>query len=224
MKKAAKTPLFSSLNSMSYDCHKKVLVKNDICLHNEDICHYKRDEIWVKLLVSGFEALSMPGYYFDRLKLFDNLTPAQSALVRRIFYSMEAECGTVIFDQGDPAEFLYIIVEGEVMIQYKPDDGPMLTITRIKPEGVVGWSAALASPTYTSAAVCSTDCKLVRVRGSDLTNLCREYPETGALVLEHLANVIAKRLRNTHPTVVTLLRYGLRTGLKKHPEIEHLTS
>lgn len=209
---------------MSYDCHKKVLVKNDICLHNEDICHYKRDEIWVKLLVSGFEALSMPGYYFDRLKLFDNLTPAQSALVRRIFYSMEAECGTVIFDQGDPAEFLYIIVEGEVMIQYKPDDGPMLTITRIKPEGVVGWSAALASPTYTSAAVCSTDCKLVRVRGSDLTNLCREYPETGALVLEHLANVIAKRLRNTHPTVVTLLRYGLRTGLKKHPEIEHLTS
>ena len=161
---------------------------------------------------------------FEHLKLFDNLTIAQSNLIRELFAPVEEYSGAVIFCQGDPAEFLYVVVEGEVLIEYKPDDGPMLTIAHIRTDGVVGWSAALSSPKYTSSAVCVTDCSLLRVSGADLRDFCRQHPETGSLLVERLAAVIAIRLRNTHGHVLALLEQGLRTSLKKSEDAEHITT
>jgi hypothetical protein len=50
---------------------------------------------------------------------------------------------------------------------------------------------------------------MLRVRGEDLRNLCNENPDTGILILERLATVIAERLRNTHDHVMALLLQGL---------------
>jgi CRP-like cAMP-binding protein len=163
-------------------------------------------------------------YYFDQLKLFDDLTPVQNAIVRQLFFPVEECSGSMLFNQGDPANYLYIVVNGEVLIQYKPDDGPILTVARIKPEGVVGWSAALGSPNYTSSAICSTDCQLLRISSEDLRGLCERYPETGALVLERLAVVIAQRMRNTHVHVIALLEQGLRIGISRPTEAAHIST
>ena len=166
----------------------------------------------------------MSVYLFDQIHLFDNLTPAQTAIVKPLFAPIEEYTGAIIFEQGELAEYLYIVVEGEVLIQYKPDDGPLLVIARIRPEGVVGWSAALGSPYYTSTAVCAAPCKLLRVSGADLHDLYQSNPETGSLVLDHLAEVIAKRLRNTHAHVLALLENGLRYGIRKPVELDHFSS
>jgi CRP/FNR family cyclic AMP-dependent transcriptional regulator len=163
-------------------------------------------------------------FYFDQLKLFDNLTPAQNVIVRQLFFPVEECAGAMLFNQGDPANYLYIVVNGEVLIHYKPDDGPLLTVARIKPEGVVGWSAALGSPNYTSSAICSTDCQLLRISSEDLRDLCERYPETGAQVLERLAIVIAERMRNTHVHVMALLEQGLRIGINKPVEAAQLST
>jgi CRP-like cAMP-binding protein len=161
---------------------------------------------------------------FENLKLFDHLTSAQSTAVRGLFTPLDEPLGTVLFCQGDAAEYLYIVADGEVIIEYKPDDGPLLTIARVRSDGVVGWSAALSSPNYTSSAVCVTDCLLLRVSGAELRDFCQHNPDTGALFVERLAAVIAKRLRNTHGQVLALLEQGLRIDLKKTAEAEHFTS
>jgi CRP-like cAMP-binding protein len=123
--------------------------------------------------------------------------------------------GTVLFEQGDPAVHLYVVTEGEVHIRYKPEDGPALIVARVRTDGVVGWSAALRSPMYTSSAVCSTECYMLRVSGQDLRDLCARHPETGRLILERLAAGIAERLRNTHKHVLELLEQGLRVEVSK---------
>ncbi len=152
----------------------------------------------------------MPVDIFDRLYLFRNLDSLQRDIIRPIFNPCSFHAGTVIFEQGEATDYLYLIVDGEVVISFKPDDGPALTVARVHEEGVVGWSAALGSPSYTSSAACSTNCQMLRVRGTDLRNLCEKHPETGALVLERLATVIAERLRNTHEQVIALLERGLQ--------------
>ena len=157
----------------------------------------------------------MSGNIFDELSLFHDLDPGQKALIRHIFQISHEPAGSVIFEQGDPAEYLYVVVDGEVNIRYKPEDGPSIGVARVHHEGVVGWSAALGSPTYTSSAVCATDCQMLRVRGQDLRELCEQDPETGSLILERLAAVIAERLRNTHQTVMDLLEQGLRIDMHK---------
>ena len=149
----------------------------------------------------------------DQLPLFEGFDPEQLALLSPLFVPCDYYPNIMIFEQGDPAEFLYLVVVGEVIVNFKPDDGPPITVARVLPGGVVGWSAALGSRAYTSGALCTAYTQLLRVRGSDLRKLCEQCPEIGTLILERLAEVIAQRLSNTHEQVVALLELGLRSGI-----------
>jgi CRP-like cAMP-binding protein len=155
----------------------------------------------------------MPGDVFDQLPLFNGLSAAQLRLLRPLFIPSEFYPGMVLFEQGDPADHLFLVVTGEVTIRYKPEDGPPIIVTRVHSGGVVGWSAALGNRVYTSGAVCSDCAQMLRLRGSDLRRLCEDDPETGILVLERLAWIIAERLHNTHEQVVALLKQGLHSGI-----------
>lgn len=159
----------------------------------------------------------MTGSILDEMILFQDFSPEQRTRLRPLFQYTFAPSGMQIFEQGQPAEHLYIVVQGEIHIHYKPDDGPLMTVARIRPEGVVGWSAAIGSLRYTSSAVCATDSQMLRVRSSDLRRLCEQYPSTGDLLLEKLAIIVAERLRCTHPQVLALLQQGLH--LPVHPYI-----
>jgi CRP/FNR family cyclic AMP-dependent transcriptional regulator len=157
--------------------------------------------------------ISMLSDILDQLPLFQGFSPEQFQLIRPLFVACDCYTDTQLFEQGTPAEFLFLVVGGEVAIRYKPDDGPALTVARVRPGGVVGWSAALGSRLYTSGAVCTAYTQMLRVRGSDLRTLCEEHPDTGILILERLATVIAERLRNTHEQVMLLLKQGLRASV-----------
>ena len=158
----------------------------------------------------------MPRDIFDQLPLFEGLHPTQLELLRPLFIPCDCYSDTVLFTQGDPAEYLFVVVIGEVIIQHKPEDGPPITVTRVNPGGVVGWSAALGNRTYTSSAVCTVYSQMLRVRGEDLRILCEQYPDTGILILERLATVIAERLRNTHDQVMDMLKQGLGNGMDSY--------
>lgn len=146
---------------------------------------------------------------FERSPFFANLSTRQLALLKPLFMPCRCKEGDLLFEQGDLADVLYLVVRGEVVVRYKPEDGPEIIVARVKPGGIVGWSAALGSRHYTSGAICSADSELLCVRGSDLRRLCSQYPDTGIVVLERLADVIAERLHSTRNEVVTLLRQGL---------------
>ncbi len=152
--------------------------------------------------------------FFDRLPLiFGGLNSQQLDVLRPLFIPVECFSGTVLFEQGDPAEYLFLVVSGEVVIRYKPDDGPAITVARVHPGSVVGWSAALGNPAYTSGAVCETYTQMLRVRGYDLRLLCNADPDVGFLILERLAKVIAERLRKGQDQILALLLQGLRNGM-----------
>lgn len=150
---------------------------------------------------------------FERSSFFRGFSAQQLALLKPLFAACQCEEGDLLFEQGDVAEILYIVVRGEVVVRYKPEDGPEIIVARVRPGGIVGWSAALGSRHYTSGAICSADTELLCVRGADLRRLCNQYPETGVVVLERLADVIAERLHSTRHEVVTLLRQGLITNV-----------
>jgi len=146
----------------------------------------------------------------DDCILFKNLGPEQLSLIKPLFKLQNEHAGTVLFEQDDVASLLYIVIDGEVEINYKPDDGPALVVTRVHPENVVGWSAVTGNPVYTSSAICSTDCTLLYINGDDLRELCEIHPDICPIILDRLATMIAKRLQNTHNQVIELLKEGLR--------------
>jgi len=144
-----------------------------------------------------------------RFALIEDFSEGQIEVLRPIIEDIRFDTDQVIFNQGDSANYLYFVLDGRVSIRFKPEDGPELTVSEVDRGEVFGWSSALGSQRYTSSAICS-DCGLfIRLEGEDLKNLCQEHPETGILILNRLAGVIAQRLRGTHEQVLALLHRGL---------------
>jgi CRP-like cAMP-binding protein len=160
----------------------------------------------------------MDAQAFPNLFLFQDLSPTQLKQLEPLFIPCEFTADTVLFEQGDPAENLFAVVSGEVVINFKPDDGPIIVVARVQPGSIVGWSAALGSRRYTSSAVCTTYTQLLRVRGDDLRRLCIHHPDTAMIFLDRLATVIAERLHSTHDMVLSLLQLGLTTTVEKNGE------
>ena len=153
---------------------------------------------------------------FDHFAIFEGMDETQRDLLRQYIVVCNCAEGEIIFEQDDPAEFLYVVAEGEVAIQFKPDDGPALVVSRLKAGEVFGWSAAFGSGRYTSGAACSSASVLLRMRGDDLKMLRENHPETGILILERLATSVLQRLNNPtyHAQVMAFLEHGLKNGVK----------
>jgi CRP-like cAMP-binding protein len=151
---------------------------------------------------------------YSHLAFFTGLLTTDIQLLAPYFAPQTWVAGTVIFEQDDYAEYLYLVVSGEVTIRYKPHDGPMMTVTRVLPGGIFGWSAAMNNPAYTSGAVCSLDSEVLRIRGIDLRAICEKHPELGRIILDRLASVIAERKQSQQGPVSSILATGMRHPTK----------
>ncbi len=143
------------------------------------------------------------------LPIFTDLNRQQLQLIEPLLKPVRFAANEVIFEQGQQAEYLYILTEGQVLVRYKPYDGPPLIVARIATGGVFGWSSALQREEYTSSAVAVGASEAFQIRGQRLQELCCQDPETGSILLDRLAGVIAERLRTTHSTIVAILGKGM---------------
>ena len=145
----------------------------------------------------------------SRFALIEGFSNDHLEILKPIIEDVRYETDQVVFNQGDAAEYLYFVLDGKVSIRFKPEDGPELMVSEVEQGGVFGWSSALGSHSYTSSAICTDSALFIRLECKDLKDICQEHPETGILILNRLAGVIAQRLRGTHEQVVALLHQGL---------------
>ena len=139
------------------------------------------------------------------IPLFQDLEPAQIDLLKPLLEQFTCSADTVIFEQGAPATYLYLLIKGEVVIRYKPYDGPPITLTRLRDGDVFGWSAVVGSHDYTSSIISETQIEAIRIRGNQLLKLFSNAPETGKVVMDRLASVVSPRWKNSHAQVQSLL-------------------
>jgi CRP-like cAMP-binding protein len=139
------------------------------------------------------------------IPLFQDLDPAQIALLKPLFEQFTCPANTVIFEQDTPATYLYLLIKGEVVIRYKPYDGPTIILTRLREGDVFGWSAVVGSPHYTSSIISETEVETIRIRGGHLLKLSSDAPETGKIVMDRLARVVSPRWGNAQAQVQSLL-------------------
>jgi len=145
---------------------------------------------------------------------FEDLDEEVLRLVEPLFEGYACPAGTVIFEQGDPALYLYLLLRGSVTIRYKPYDGPPLNLTQIPAGGVFGWSAVVGNPAYTSGAVAKDDLQAIRMRGTDLRALAVRRPEAGRVILDKLASKVSNRWKNANDQVREILGQAVPTRKK----------
>ncbi|MEW6405931.1 MAG: cyclic nucleotide-binding domain-containing protein [Chloroflexota bacterium] len=150
------------------------------------------------------------------IPLFQDLEPDQLELLEPLFEFYSCTQNSVIFEQGDPALYLYLILHGTVSIRYKPYDGMPITLTHLGRGDAFGWSAVVGSTQYTSSLVSDTPLQAIRIRGTNLWNLCLDHPETGRIVLDNLARVVSSRWQNAHTQVQAMLDKAMANANHSH--------
>jgi CRP-like cAMP-binding protein len=112
--------------------------------------------------------------------------------------------GTVMYREGDTADKLFILVDGEVDIQYTLGSGDLRTVDTIVPGELLMWSA-LVEP-YKSTAVVTTrqESKMIAMDAVKLREFCSSDREVANDVLLHLTKLLATRLEGARIQLATI--------------------
>ena len=131
-------------------------------------------------------------------------------LLKKLFEPYSCRAGVTVIEQGEPADYLYLVVNGKAEVSFRPYDGIPITVSHVGKNGLFGWSALVGSHTYTSSVTAIENLETVRIHGNELRKLCVEHPEAGKKILEGLANVVSSRWKNSHEQVKAILANGMK--------------
>jgi CRP-like cAMP-binding protein len=145
----------------------------------------------------------------DRLATFNDMNQEYVQLLQPLFEQYSCPSGATVIEQGQPADYLYLIVDGKVQVTYKPYDGTPITVGHVEKDGVFGWSAVVGSRTYTSSVTAIEDLDTYRIHGNELRKLCVDHPEAGREILERIASAVSSRWTNSHEQVKSILVNGM---------------
>ncbi len=140
---------------------------------------------------------------------FKDLTTADLKIIAPMFSARTFPAQALMFEQGERATCLYLLTRGEVALRYKPYDGETITLTRIRPGGVFGWSAVLGNDRYSSSVVCTEASEVLVICNDTLRALLTEHPQTGRLVLDRLALAVSSRWVNAQAQVRDMLKQSI---------------
>jgi len=115
------------------------------------------------------------------------------------------EAGSHIFEQGEHNARLYVIADGQVLLQRSINVGDR---TAMWPLGLLGkgramgWSALLYGPRYvTASAICQKPTQVISIEGTSLRLLLEKQPEMGFKIMDRLACMLGERLRAAYNTM-----------------------
>ena len=140
------------------------------------------------------------------ISLFEGLNTRQTALLLTAFENFSSPAETVVFEQGDLATYLYLIIRGSVSLLYKPYDGEQLILTRLKDGDVFGWSAVVGTNRYTSGVITNSHLDAIRLRRDHLLELMKTDPETSKIIIDRLALNVSPRWQNAHKQIEPLIK------------------
>ncbi len=103
--------------------------------------------------------------------------------------------GQVIFQKGETADQMYVIIDGEVEISM---DGKLVDTTSTG--GIVGEMALISSDPRSATAIAKTECKLVPVDQKRFTFLVQQTPYFSINVMK----IMVERIRRLDALVLGL--------------------
>lgn len=153
--------------------------------------------------------------FLEKADIFNGLNRDQLAVVKDCCAEEEYQKGDRLFDNGEDANHLWIVMEGQIDLHFDRRVSSILknkTISSLKPAMPFGWSGLVAPNRYRFSAYSATStCKVVKIEKNDITQLFEKDSRLGYLVMSNLAKVVANRF------------HQLQSELLKHRG-DHLSS
>jgi hypothetical protein len=129
----------------------------------------------------------------DRLRKVDilqGLTDWELKIIAQFFKDENFPESMTLFEEGQRADRLFILEEGEISIQLSKGERYSLHT----PGRIVGWSFLVPPNRYTASAETTAPSRLLVMESPDFYYLIHKEPRMGVKVMANLAQVVASRL------------------------------
>ena len=133
--------------------------------------------------------------------LFQGVAPEDVEALGNQFEILEAPRGTTLFQEGEPGDSLYIVLEGKVKLGRRSSDGRENLVAVMGPADQFGELSLFDTGPRTATAVVVTDARLARLPKQALQTWVQERPQ----IAIQLLHVIARRLRRTNTMLADLI-------------------
>ena len=124
------------------------------------------------------------------IPFFAGLPTARLKLIAYTAEVIRFEAGEVIVRQGDPADAVYIIVEGEAEVWVASDKGSEIQLNTMGPNTIFGEIAVLTQGRRTTTVRAKDQVVTFKIAAKLFLDLVRQSPEIGMQVM----TVLAQRL------------------------------
>jgi signal transduction histidine kinase len=140
--------------------------------------------------------------------LFSDLSDEKRDKVARSSRETTFETGDVLFREGDPAENIYIVLQGSVAVEVSllgRQKRRCATIATARRGETVGWSAGIDSGKYLASAYALEKTAAVAVDRKAIQLLLAEDPISGLCLMEKLFDLVRSRLCRTTDILANML-------------------
>jgi CRP-like cAMP-binding protein len=139
--------------------------------------------------------------------LFRNLPEEFLERVAKLGEEASFSEGDYIFREGDEADQLHFLLQGEVVLKVKLTSRPeQITVSAVTQQfESFGWSGIVPPYHYTASAICETDCKVLTITGDGFMKLLEENTTEGFTIMQRLTELVASRLRNSRQALLKTL-------------------
>lgn len=137
------------------------------------------------------------------------LPEADIAKLAELAFEVRFQPEQVLFREGDPSSFFYLIVTGHIALELQAP-GRVFRIETIEQGDDLGWSSLLESVNKQFQARCLEPTRALAFDGPRLIALCEEDTQLGFRLMRKVVATVADRLRATRLQLLDV--YAKRGG------------
>lgn len=145
------------------------------------------------------------------LRFLHGIGPMHLEQIARISRIRDYNEEDVVFRQGDAAQYVYLVVDGNVSLEICAAGTGCQQILTLGPGELLGWSSVLEQLSYTARARALDTTRLVEINIAQLLTICERDPKFGFELMRRTALALAKRLSATRMQLLNVYGPNLPT-------------
>jgi CRP-like cAMP-binding protein len=131
-----------------------------------------------------------------RYSQFSQLGPESLEKLIGMADEQTVAAGQAIFAESDPAEYLYLIVRGEVNLACELGNGEFRVVDTLVDGELVGWASLVEPYRCRTFSTAVKETHVIRFNAAQLRKLCESDHGFGQLLLTQVARMLSSRLKS----------------------------
>jgi CRP/FNR family cyclic AMP-dependent transcriptional regulator len=130
----------------------------------------------------------------DGLELVSDFRYQELEMIAKYLSHEEVEQGRVLFAEGDPGDFMLIVIAGKVGIYKGGANGQHLLSTELGGR-IIGEMAMIDRERRSATCIAASNCELLTLTAANLKKLAHDHPGLAYHFMSALARMLSRRLR-----------------------------